>query len=139
MTRISTVGFALLTLHLAVAQAITTGERFDSAEQQALYDRLGHEVRCLVCQNQTIGDSSAPLAADLRREIRDMIAAGQSESQIKDFLTQRYGDFVLYKPRYGGVTSFLWIAPFALLALGVAVLWRILRRRSALPIPPDEG
>ena len=128
----------ILALPITVAVAITAEQKFVDPEQQALYDRLGEEVRCLVCQNQTIGDSSAPLASDLRREIRDMIDDGRSEQEIKIFLTERYGDFVLYRPRYGGATSLLWIAPGALLLIGAAVLWRIIKRRASLPVPPEE-
>lgn len=130
--------FAVALLTATSAIAITSDERFDDPQKQALYERLGEEVRCLVCQNQTIGDSSAPLAADLRREIRDMVADGQTERQIKTFLTERYGEFVLYRPLYSGATSLLWIAPAALLLLGAGVLWRIIRRRATLPVPADE-
>lgn len=88
--------------------------------QQALYERLTNEVRCLVCQNQTIADSNAPLAADLRREIREKVSSGQSESEIKVFLTDRYGDFVLYRPPFGGPSLLLWLAPGLLLLFGIA-------------------
>jgi cytochrome c-type biogenesis protein CcmH len=119
------------------ARAIDTTVALDNPEQQALYERLTAEVRCLVCQNQTIADSSAPLAQDLRREIRQRIEQGQTESQIKIFLTERYGDFVLYRPRYGGVSSVLWIAPGLLSLIGVIVLWRIVRRRAEYPITTE--
>lgn len=107
-------------------------------ERQAIYERLTSEVRCLVCQNQTIGDSSAPLAADLRREIREMVEAGQSEAEIKTFLLDRYGDFVLYRPRFMPATALLWLAPVLLLILGGLGLYRIVRRRAALPVPADD-
>lgn len=107
-------------------------------EQIALYEELIHEVRCLVCQNQTIGDSNAPLAADLRREIREQVAAGQDEGDIKQFLTDRYGDFVLYKPRFTGPALLLWLAPAILLLGGLAMLLRSVRRRSKLPVPTDQ-
>jgi cytochrome c-type biogenesis protein CcmH len=119
------------------ARAIDTTVALDNPEQQALYERLTAEVRCLVCQNQTIADSSAPLAQDLRREIRQRIEQGQTEGQIKIFLTERYGDFVLYRPRYGGVSSVLWIAPGLLSLIGVIVLWRIVRRRAEYPITTE--
>jgi cytochrome c-type biogenesis protein CcmH len=112
-------------------------EPLPNPEQQALFDRLIVEVRCLVCQNQTIADSSAPLAADLRREIREMVAQGQSEDEIKTFLTDRYGDFVLYRPRFGGPSLLLWFAPVLFLVIGGVVLWKIIRRRSALPVTED--
>ena len=106
-------------------------------DQQALYERLTTEVRCLVCQNQTIADSNAPLAADLRREIREKVANGQSEAEIKIFLTDRYGDFVLYRPRFGGPSLLLWLAPGLLLLFGMVVLWKIIRRRSTLPVTSE--
>ena len=109
----------------------------DPAQQQ-LYERLTSEVRCLVCQNQTIGDSSAPLAADLRHEIRQMIEAGRSEAEIKTFLLDRYGDFVLYRPRFMPTTALLWLAPVLLLLIGGFGLRRIIQRRAALPVPTDD-
>jgi cytochrome c-type biogenesis protein CcmH len=119
--------------------AIDTDARLSDPARQEMYDRLTHEVRCLVCQNQTIGDSSAPLAADLRREIRRMVEEGQSEEEIKVFLLDRYGDFVLYKPRFKSSTAVLWLAPALLLLVGGIVLARVLRRRATLPVPDDDG
>ena len=107
-------------------------------DQQALYEKLTIEVRCLVCQNQTIADSDAPLAADLRREIREKVSAGQSEAEIKKFLTDRYGDFVLYRPRFGGPSLLLWLAPGLLLLIGMTVLWNIIRRRADLPVTSED-
>jgi cytochrome c-type biogenesis protein CcmH len=106
--------------------------------QQAAYQRLTSEVRCLVCQNQTIADSTAPLAADLRREIREMLEAGRSEAEVKTFLLDRYGDFVLYRPRFMPTTALLWLAPALLLLVGVFALRRIIQRRAGLPLPTDE-
>lgn len=99
---------------------------------KARYDRLAHELRCLVCQNQTLAESDASLAADLRRQVESMIIDGQSDDQIKGFLVQRYGDFVLYRPPVQSNTWFLWFGPFLLLAIGVAVWLGINRRRSRL-------
>lgn len=118
--------------------AIDTDPKLADPVQQATYERLTNEVRCLVCQNQTIGDSSAPLAADLRREIREMVEAGRSEEEIKVFLLERYGDFVLYKPRFKTSTAALWLAPFLLLLVGGLGLLRIIRRRAGLPVPADD-
>jgi cytochrome c-type biogenesis protein CcmH len=133
------VVFISVFLLSATIAAIQTDVQFDSPQQAALYDRLTEEVRCLVCQNQTIGDSNAPLAADLRRELREQIAAGRSEEEIKTFLTDRYGDFVLYKPRFGGPAMLRWLAPGILLLLGIGLLLRSIRRRAALPVPADEA
>jgi cytochrome c-type biogenesis protein CcmH len=105
--------------------------------QARLYDELIHEVRCLVCQNQTIGDSTAPLAADLRREIRRMVVEGRTEAEVEQFLLERYGDFVLYQPRFGGATALLWLAPALLLAIGGIVLARVVARRRGLPADRD--
>jgi len=127
-----------LLLGIQPAGAIDTDPKLADPEQQATYERLTSEVRCLVCQNQTIGDSSAPLAADLRREIRQMVESGRTEEEIKVFLLERYGDFVLYKPRFKASTAALWLAPLLLLLLGGIGLGRIIRRRAALPVPPDD-
>lgn len=121
------------------AWAISTEEPFADPARQAAYEHLTNEVRCLVCQNQTIADSTAPLAVDLRREIRQMLEAGQSEEEIKVFLLDRYGDFVLYRPRWRANTVLLWLSPVLLLLIGAGALWAIVRRRAALPIPSEDG
>ena len=90
---------------------------------------LSHELRCLVCQNQTLADSNAPLAQDLRNQIREQLAAGKSEKDVVDFLVARYGDFVLYRPPLKASTVLLWAGPFLFLALGAFALVRFLRRR----------
>jgi cytochrome c-type biogenesis protein CcmH len=100
---------------------------------------LAHELRCLVCQNQTLADSNAPLAVDLRNQIREQLAAGKSERDVIDFMVQRYGDFVLYRPPFKASTAALWLGPFALLVLGAWLFVRILRRkREAPPLSPAE-
>jgi cytochrome c-type biogenesis protein CcmH len=91
---------------------------------------LSEELRCLVCQNQTIADSNAELAQDLRREIRGMIQAGKTDKEIIDFMVTRYGDFVLYRPPVKGITLLLWGGPIALLLLGLFALQRYLRQRA---------
>ena len=121
----------------APALAIDPTEELADPLKQALYEDITEEVRCLVCQNQTIADSTAPLAADLRRDIRRMIVDGQSEDQIKDFLVERYGGFVLFTPRFESWNIALWLAPAGLLIIGVIALARYTRRRSALPIDED--
>ena len=89
---------------------------------------LSEELRCLVCQNQTLADSTAPLAEDLRREVRELAQAGKSDAEIKDYLVARYGDFVLYKPPVKPTTWLLWFGPFAFL-LGGALIWFVVLRR----------
>ena len=128
----------LLTLVALPALAIDTGQAFDDPELQARYEKIIAEVRCLKCQNQSIKDSNVFLAADLRREIRNLIAEGKTDAEIADFLVTRYGEFALYRPRVTGKTLFLWIAPGVFLLGGAIVLWRILQRRMSMPIDDDE-
>jgi cytochrome c-type biogenesis protein CcmH len=99
--------------------------------------QLAEELRCLVCQNQTIADSNAPLAVDLRNEIREKIQSGMSDAEIKDFMVARYGDFVLYRPPVKATTLALWIGPFLLLAVGGGVLLFNLRRRRQRDVEPE--
>lgn len=94
---------------------------------------LTSELRCLVCQNESLADSHAPLAEDLKREIRARMAAGDSDAQILDFLVQRYGDFVTYRPPLDARTGLLWVGPLLLLGLGAGVLWRQSRRAPGGP------
>ena len=105
--------------------------------------KLSAELRCLVCQNQTIADSNAGLAVDLRNQVRDMLKRGDTPEQITDYMTARYGDFVLYRPPVKSSTAVLWYGPAALLVLAVVVLLFIVRRRSKLPSerfePDPEG
>lgn len=133
-------------LMLALAGATLAKEAAPLAEDPAVEARLKHiskELRCLVCQNETLADSQADLAKDLRREVRDKISQGLDDEQIKAYLTQRYGDFVLYRPRMTATTVFLWFGPFLLLlgaAFGVARF--IKQRRRALeetPLTPEEA
>ena len=93
---------------------------------------LALELRCLVCQNQTIADSNADLAVDLRRIVRSQILEGKSDGDIKAYLVARYGDFVLYKPPVQGNTTLLWFGPFALLVVGAGIWWVLTRRRAAV-------
>ena len=99
---------------------------------------LAEELRCLVCQNQTIADSHAPLALDLRNQIRTQIAQGRSDSQIRDYMVERYGDFVLYRPPFKATTALLWVGPFALIAIGAGIFFFMVRRRRAVQAPREE-
>jgi cytochrome c-type biogenesis protein CcmH len=102
----------------------------DNPQVEARLKTLAVELRCLVCQNQTLADSNAPLAEDLRREVREMITQGMSDRDIIDFLVQRYGDFVLYRPPWKATTTLLWLGPFLLLIAGATALVLALRRRQ---------
>jgi cytochrome c-type biogenesis protein CcmH len=119
-------------------------EALPAAADPALEARMlaiTSELRCLVCQNQTIADSHADLAQDLRRQVREMLERGDSNQQIIDFMTARYGDFVLYRPPLKATTAFLWFGPALLMVGGIGVLVLVLRRRSHMSadrFDPDE-
>ena len=119
------------------AQALTPFETTLNAEQQARYRELIHQLRCLVCQNQTIADSDAELAEDLRRQVHDRILAGESNDEIKAYVTARYGDFVLYKPPMAPRTVVLWLGPALLVLFGLIVVWRVSRRPREVASGPD--
>lgn len=118
--------------------AIDTGVAFEDPEMQARYEKIISEVRCLKCQNQTIKDSNAFLAGDLRREIRRLLTEGKTDEEIFDFLVERYGDFALYRPRMSGITLWLWIAPGVFVLLGGVVAVRVIRKRMNMPIDLDD-
>lgn len=119
-----------------IAARVTTFE-FDNAEQQEAYNDLVQELRCLVCQNQNIADSNAELAQDLKRKTYELIVSGKSKSEIADYMTERYGDFVLYRPPVTQATLLLWIGPFIIMFIGLFVLIRIVRsRRKSSQVEP---
>ena len=126
----------------AMAQVQEEERPSDDPVIEARLAKLSKELRCLQCQNQTLADSPAGLAADLRREIREQMKAGKSDQEIIAFLTQRYGDFILYRPRVTYTTYLLWFGPFILLLAGLYVLFRYIKQRRDLipeqPLSPDE-
>jgi cytochrome c-type biogenesis protein CcmH len=107
------------------------------AKQEARARELFHEIRCVVCQNETIAGSNAPIAQQMRQIVREQIAAGRTDAQIKDHLRQRWGDFVLLKPRFTARTAILWILPFAIVVTGLLVI--VLRRPRTAPSAPADG
>lgn len=111
---------------------------FENQQQQDRFDRLTRELRCLVCQNQNLADSDAPLAHDLRREVHAMLLAGKDETEIKQFMVQRYGDFVLYRPPMQNNTYVLWLMPLILLLGGGWVLRSNIKKRTALLAENDN-
>ena len=139
MTRSSLLALLLLCLISSSAMAQVQEEERPSDDPviEARLAKLSKELRCLQCQNQTLADSPAGLAADLRREIREQMKAGKSDQEIVAFLTQRYGDFILYKPRVTFTTYLLWFGPFVLLLGGLYVLfYYIKQRRDSIPEQP---
>ncbi|MEX1266677.1 MAG: cytochrome c-type biogenesis protein [Woeseia sp.] len=121
-----------------IVPAIDTGIAFEDPAMQARYENLIDEVRCLKCQNQTIKDSNAFLASDLRREIRRLMVEGKTDEEIFDFLVTRYGEFALYRPRKSGKTLFLWLAPLVLVLAGGLIAVRVVRRRMTMPIDDTD-
>jgi cytochrome c-type biogenesis protein CcmH len=110
---------------------------FDNAEQEARYLILTKEFRCLVCQNQNLADSDAPLAHDLRKEIYEMLQAGKTDDQIRAFLVDRYGDFVLYRPPVKPNTVALWFFPALLLSVGAVIVLLAVRRQKRQPVDEE--
>ena len=124
---------------LCMAAASDPSERLPDPAQEARAKALFSEVRCLVCQNESIDDSDADLARDLRRVVREQVAAGRSDAQVKAFLTARYGEYVLLKPAFSVGNAVLWLAPFAAVAAGVAFLvLRTRRRETPEALSPEE-
>ncbi len=134
---------AILAFVLLSAQvlAIDTQRAFEDEAQQSRYERLSRELRCLQCRSETIADSNASLAADLRRQLRELIAAGKSDDEIMQYMTDRYSDYVLYKPPVAPRTWILWAAPVLFVVGGAIAAIVVIRRKSHLPEedPADPG
>ncbi len=135
----------LLITTLCCLASVMADEARPVADDPVLEERvmnLSRELRCLVCQNETLADSRADLAVDLRNQVREMMKAGKSDQEIVAFLTARYGDFVLYRPPVRPTTYLLWFGPFLLLLVGLALLFRYVRNRRELiveePLSPDD-
>lgn len=128
----------LLFLLSSSVLAIDTELAFDDPVLQARYETIIAEVRCVKCQNQTIKDSNALIANDLRREIRRLLGEGKTDAEVYDFLVQRYGEFSLYRPRMSGKTLVLWIAPGLFILFGAIVVVRVVRGRMSLPIDDED-
>lgn len=124
--------FALSFSALAQLQQVQEPLVFESQQQQDRFDNLTKELRCLVCQNQNLADSDAQLAHDLKREVHTMLQTGASDEEIKQFMVERYGDFVLYRPPVQQNTYLLWLAPLVLLLGGAWVLLSNIRKRASL-------
>jgi cytochrome c-type biogenesis protein CcmH len=119
------------------AQAVELDEILKDPALESRARSLSAGLRCLVCQNQSIDDSNAPLARDLRLLVRERLKAGDSDGEIIDYVVARYGEFVLLKPRFGGATIILWLAPLLVLVLGGLLAWRMLRRHSPVGHVPE--
>ena len=146
--RLATAAALALALSFGVGWAKDAPPVAENPQLEARMMDLAAELRCLVCQNQTIADSHADLAVDLRQQIREMLAKGMTEDQIRSYMTDRYGDFVLYKPPFKTTTALLWVGPPVLLVAALGTLVAMLRRRQRAspdafdpdtPDAPDDG
>ena len=133
MKKLMVLAFAILVCNPG-AWAKVEVLQFDNAQQERRYDSLIEELRCLVCQNQNLADSNADLAKDLREKTYQMIRAGSSDEEIIDYMVNRYGDFVLYRPPVKLSTVILWTGPFILLLIGLWGLVRLVRKRQKQPV-----
>jgi cytochrome c-type biogenesis protein CcmH len=127
----------LMVLPLAANAVIETYD-FSSRELEVRYQQLGAELRCPKCQNQNIADSNAPIAQDLRKLLHQQLEAGANDDEIKEFMVSRYGEFVLYRPRFSGATASLWLAPVLLLLLALVVVALSFRRRQQTTVDSKE-
>jgi len=137
MKPITEIGLAAVLL-CSSAAAVPPDEQLKNPALEAKARDISKEIRCLVCQNQSIDDSDADLAKDLRKVIRERITAGDNEAQIKDYLVTRYGEFILLKPRFNHQTALLWGSPLIMVLIGIFFAGFTLRRRPDMNIAPEE-
>jgi len=139
------LGLVLLTMMLASffpmpnVLALDANGQIENPRLQARFERITQELRCLVCQNESIADSNVELASDLRRQVREMLVAGKSDDDIFAFMTDRYGEFVRFSPPLEPKTWLIWGAPFIALVLGIGIIFRIVRRRSRMPLDDEPS
>jgi cytochrome c-type biogenesis protein CcmH len=126
-------------LHAAPATTLDDYGQLEDPALQARYEHITQDLRCLVCQNESIADSNVELASDLRRQVREMLVAGKSDDAIFAFMTDRYGEFVRFRPPLEPKTLFIWGAPFIMLLLGGAIIYRVVRQRSRLPLDDEPS
>ncbi len=119
------------------AIALDANGQLEDAVLQVRFEHIAKDLRCLVCQNESIADSNVELASDLRRQVREMLVAGKSDNEIFDFMTDRYGDFVRFNPPLNPKTLFIWGAPFFMLLLGAFIVFRVVRQRSRMPLDDE--
>jgi cytochrome c-type biogenesis protein CcmH len=130
---------ALLLVLTSPAMAIDTGPAFSDPQMQARYDKLIRELRCVQCRSQSIADSNVGLAADLRRQVRELMAAGKSDQEILTYMTDRYGEYILYNPPVNSTTWLLWAAPVLLVLIGGATAAFVIARKSKLPVEDEQA
>lgn len=143
-------GMALLLLGMAAwaevpasgsetPQAVDVNGQLENRVLQGRFEHIAAQLRCLVCQNESIADSNVELASDLRRQVREMLLAGKSDDAIFDFMTDRYGEFVRFSPPLEAKTLAIWGAPFVMLLVGAVIIYRVARQRSRLPVDDEPA
>jgi len=120
-------------------RALDANGQLEDPALQARFETIAKDLRCLVCQNESVADSNAQLAGDLRRQVREMLVAGKSDEEIFKFMTDRYGDFVRFNPPLEPKTLLIWGAPFIMLLIGAAIIFRIVRQRSRMPLDDEPS
>jgi cytochrome c-type biogenesis protein CcmH len=123
---------ALLVLFTLPVLAIDSSPPLPDPVQQARYQALIHELRCLKCQAETVADTQAMFGADIRRQVREMVQSNKSDTQVRDYLVERYGEIILLRPRWSASSAWLWVMPGVLLLGGILLAWRVVRRRGVL-------
>ena len=123
----------------AADQAVDANGQLEDPGLQTRFERITQQLRCLVCQNESIADSNADLAVDLRQQVREMLVAGKSNDAIFDFMTARYGEFVRFNPPLEPKTLLIWGAPFIMLLLGGAIIYRVARQRARMPLDDEPA
>jgi cytochrome c-type biogenesis protein CcmH len=123
----------------AAMQAVDANGQLEDHALQARFERIAQDLRCLVCQNESIADSNVELASDLRRQVREMLVAGKSDDAIFDFMTDRYGEFVRFSPPLEPKTLLIWGAPFIMLLVGGVIIYRVVRQRSRMPLDDEPA
>ena len=124
---------------IAADQAVDANGQLEDRSLQTRFERITQELRCLVCQNESIADSNADLAVDLRQQVREMLVAGKSNDAIFKFMTDRYGEFVRFNPPLEPKTLLIWGAPFIMLLLGGVIIYRVARQRSRMPLDDEPA
>src|SRR5882757_6551529 len=133
------IAVALCMLGGVPARALDANGQLEDPALQARFENIAKDLRCLVCQNESIADSNVELAMDLRRQVQEMLIAGKSDDAIFDFMTERYGDFVRFNPPLETKTLLIWGAPFIVLLLGIGIIFRVVRRRSRMPLDDEDA
>jgi cytochrome c-type biogenesis protein CcmH len=133
------LGFMGSAVCRSAVQGVDANGQLEDRALQSRFERIASELRCLQCQNETIADSNAELAVDLRQQVREMLIAGKSNDAIFDFMTNRYGEFVRFSPPLETKTLFIWGAPFVMLLLGGFIVYRVVRHRSGMPVDDEPA